>query len=85
MIPFLRLPFKRTDASAAEDAALVWDATASAPAISRSGAFRNLSVRVDVPGTATSAGGVGDYAADASWLYVCTAANTWRRVALSTF
>jgi hypothetical protein len=38
-----------------------------------------------VPATATSTGIVGQVAYDSTWFYVCTAANTWRRVALSTW
>lgn len=40
---------------------------------------------VAVPATATSAGTAGQIAYDASWLYVCVATNTWRRVALSSW
>lgn len=35
-----------------------------------------------VPGTSTSTGQVGEIALDASYIYVCTAVNTWKRVAL---
>jgi hypothetical protein len=38
-----------------------------------------------VPSTATTTGTVGQWAADASNLYICTATNTWRRVAIATF
>lgn len=38
---------------------------------------------VAVPATATSTGTTGDVAFDASYLYHCTATNTWRRVAHS--
>lgn len=41
--------------------------------------------KVSVPSTATSSGAVGDVAYDASYLYVCTAANTWVRAALATW
>lgn len=44
-----------------------------------------VGVKVAVPATATSTGVVGQWAADASWHYVCTATNTWRRTALSTW
>jgi hypothetical protein len=33
----------------------------------------------------TSAGSAGEICWDASYIYVCTAANTWKRAALSTF
>jgi hypothetical protein len=44
-------------------------------------------VNTIVPATATSAGLVGQIAVDntGSWLYVCTAANVWKRAALTTF
>lgn len=44
-----------------------------------------VGVKVAVPATATSAGVPGQWAADASYHYVCTATNTWRRAALSTW
>ena len=51
------------------------------PATQISGGVRTA----DVPGSATASGSVGMIAADSTYLYVCVAANTWRRVALSTF
>lgn len=44
-----------------------------------------LGVKVAVPSTASSTGVVGSWAADSSFLYICTAANTWRRVAIATW
>lgn len=38
-----------------------------------------------VPATATSAGTTGDIRYDGDHLYICTATNTWRRTALSTW
>lgn len=40
---------------------------------------------VSVPATTTSTGKPGQIAYDSSYLYVCTAADTWRRTALSTW
>jgi len=40
---------------------------------------------VSVPATATSAGNRGELAVDANYLYICYAANQWRRVALSAW
>ena len=37
------------------------------------------------PASATAAGTAGEIAWDASYIYVCTAANTWKRVAISTW
>lgn len=41
--------------------------------------------RVSVPATATSTGVAGTVAWDASFVYVCTATNTWVRAALATW
>lgn len=38
-----------------------------------------------VPSTATSSGMAGDIKADSNYLYICTATNTWKRVALSSW
>ena len=46
---------------------------------------REVLHRVAVPATSTSAGVVGQIAYDSSWLYICTAANVWRRVAIATW
>lgn len=40
---------------------------------------------VNIPATSTSTGTKGTIKWDGTNLYVCTATNTWRRVALSTF
>lgn len=37
------------------------------------------------PATASSTGTKGEIRSDTSYLYVCTATNTWKRVAISTF
>jgi len=38
-----------------------------------------------VPASATDAGVKGQIAVDATHLYICTATNVWKRVAISTF
>lgn len=43
------------------------------------------SVMTTVPASATAQGTVGQVAADASYFYVCVAANTWRRAALTVW
>lgn len=40
---------------------------------------------VSVPSAATSAGTAGQIAFDGTYLYVCTATNTWRRTSLNTW
>jgi hypothetical protein len=44
-----------------------------------------LGVRVGVPASAAATGAVGQFSTDASWLYVCTATDTWMRVAIATW
>ena len=40
---------------------------------------------VPPPATSTSAGIAGQIAYDATFLYICVAANTWKRVPLGAF
>jgi hypothetical protein len=40
---------------------------------------------VSPPATATSSGAPGSYAADATYFYICTAIDTWRRVAIAAW
>lgn len=40
---------------------------------------------VTAPAKSSSPGAVGSVAYDSGFLYVCVAANTWKRVALGTF
>lgn len=44
-----------------------------------------IGVKVAVPSTATSTGVVGQWAADSSFFYICTAANVWRRAAIASW
>lgn len=44
-----------------------------------------LGVKVAVPSTAASAGVQGMWAADASFFYVCTSTNVWKRVAIAAW
>lgn len=44
-----------------------------------------LSMKVDVPSSATSSGVAGQWAADNSYLYVCVASNTWRRTSIAAW
>lgn len=43
------------------------------------------SLYVAVPASATATGVVGNWSADASYVYFCHAANTWKRVAIATW
>jgi hypothetical protein len=38
-----------------------------------------------IPATSSATGTAGQYACDGSYLYICSATNTWRRVAVSSF
>lgn len=40
---------------------------------------------VQVPASATAAGETGQVAQDGSYLYICTAPNTWKRVAIAAW
>jgi hypothetical protein len=37
------------------------------------------------PASATAAGTVGTMSWDANYIYICTATNTWKRVAIATW
>jgi hypothetical protein len=41
--------------------------------------------RVTVPTNATSTGVAGSYAYNTSYLYICVATNTWKRVAITAW
>ena len=47
-------------------------------------AFEDI-VMSPIPASATAAGIQGQIAQDGSYLYVCTAPNTWKRVAIATW
>lgn len=44
-----------------------------------------FAVNVGVPASAASSGVTGDIAWDDSHIYVCTASDTWKRVAIATW
>jgi hypothetical protein len=56
-------------------------------------ALQNLDTRivaletklVTAPSLATSNGVTGHYSFDSSYLYICVATNTWKRIALSSW
>lgn len=63
-----------------------WDGTSMYLTTSAAARTTNV-VATAIPATATSPGVIGQIAVDntGSWLYVCTAANVWKRVLLTTF
>jgi hypothetical protein len=50
-----------------------------------SGNIQKVGRFVTVPTTATSNGMPGDFSSDGSYLYICHAVNTWKRVAVATW
>lgn len=44
-----------------------------------------VAVNVGAPASAGAAGVAGDVAWDTDYVYLCTAANTWKRVAVATW
>lgn len=44
-----------------------------------------IGIKVSVPASAAATGAVGQWAADSSYIYVCTAANTWKRAAIAAW
>lgn len=42
-------------------------------------------VRVGVPASASAAGVTGTWSSAPGFLYICTATNTWQRVAIATW
>lgn len=45
----------------------------------------SIATQVNAPASATASGIVGNWAADASYLYICHSPNTWKRVAIATW
>lgn len=72
-----------TTATTATTAATV--TTAAQPAITSVGTLTSLKVATSTPASASAAGTAGTIAWDASYIYVCTATNTWKRVAIDTW
>ena len=44
-----------------------------------------LNIVVSAPSSNTDTGTAGDIAWDSNYVYICTATNTWKRLALSTW
>lgn len=58
--------------------------TAASVAAQRT-ALGNLKEFVTAPATAAATGTAGQWAVDSGFIYVCTATNTWKRVAVATW
>jgi hypothetical protein len=46
---------------------------------------RPIAMQVDAPASASDTGTAGQVAWDADYIYVCTATDTWKRVAIATW
>lgn len=46
---------------------------------------KEIAVNAGVPASASAAGAAGQVAWDADYFYVCTATDTWKRVAVATW
>lgn len=77
------LPY-RSDGSAKGQGELVYDREGYMR-VSDGTAFRIVPIFVNAPSTASSSGYAGQMAYDTSYLYICTATNTWRRIAHATW
>jgi hypothetical protein len=82
---FDRLSWRVTGQTASENGMILWDEAAGYPVVSLDGNWRRVGVYVAAPAAATSAGKAGHLATDANYIYVCTATDTWKRVAVSTW
>jgi len=60
-------------------------ATAKINSLGTAGTTSGFNGPIGGPATSTSTGTAGDIWWNASYIYVCTAANTWKRVALTAF
>lgn len=59
--------------------------TAAQPAITSVGTLTSLKVATSTPALASATGTTGTIAWDTSYIYVCTATDTWKRVAIATW
>jgi hypothetical protein len=59
--------------------------TAAQPAITSLGTLTSLKVATSTPASASATGTAGTIAWDTGYIYVCTATDTWERVAIATW
>lgn len=78
--------------SAARDGVMMWGVSEDAPVSSKDGAFVRVLLAGDdvvitnqTPASASATGTAGTIAYDASYIYICTATDTWKRVAISSW
>lgn len=59
--------------------------TAAQPAITSLGTLTSLKLATSTPASASATGTIGTIAWDTGYIYVCTATDTWERVAIATW
>jgi len=59
--------------------------TAAQPTITSLGTLTSLKLATSTPAEASATGTIGTIAWDTGYIYVCTATNTWERVAIATW
>ena len=60
--------------------------TAAQPAITSLGTLTSLTIAsAAAPSAASDPGNIGEIAWDTGYIYICTAADTWERVAIATW
>ncbi len=80
-----RLSWRVTGQTASENGMILWDEAAGYPVVSLDGAWLRVGVYVAAPASASASGVTGQLATDASFIYVCTATDTWNRAAIATW
>lgn len=76
---------KDSDSRASENGILMWDEVNGYPVVSSGGAFLQVPIFSSAPASAAATGVTGQIAWDSGYIYVCTATDTWKRTALSTW
>jgi Major tropism determinant N-terminal domain len=72
-------------ASLAPEGTLAYDTTKNRAVLFNGASAESLTTIITAPSTATSTGTPGQIAVDASYVYVCTAINTWKRAAIASW
>ncbi len=79
------MQWKTQDSNPSENGVILWDEENKTSVVSYDDAFRSLLMKVNVPASASDTGVAGHWAQDADYIYVCTATDTWKRVAIATW
>jgi hypothetical protein len=73
------------DVGISRNAAGVLEVNSSTAGTLRDFKMRTLNSATKTPASASATGVAGDWAWDSSYIYICTATNTWKRVAVATW